>query len=91
MEFFIPGLFLFLISIALSFVVAPRFTPLVTAILSIAFLTWGVYQHYTMFASEYRLSTWQNSIKIYAPALMIAAIILFVIYLFIIIIMIMKI
>jgi hypothetical protein len=33
-----------------------------------------------MFAAEYRLSTWQQSLKIYAPAIMIGAIILFIIY-----------
>lgn len=80
MEFFIPGLLLFLVSIAVSFAIAPRFTPLVVALLSIAFLTYGVYNHYKMFAAEYRLSTWQESLKIYAPAIMIAAIIIFIIY-----------
>ena len=80
MEFFIPGLLLFLVSIAVSFIIAPRFTPLVIAILSIVFLTYGVYDHYKMFAAEYRLSTWQQSLKIYAPAIMIGAIILFIIY-----------
>jgi hypothetical protein len=80
MEFFIPGLLLFLVSITVSFVLAPRFTPLVVALLSLAFLTYGVYDHYKMFAAEYRLSTWQDSLKIYAPAIMIGAIILFIIY-----------
>ena len=80
MEFFIPGLLLFLVSIAITFIIVPRFTPLVVALLSIAFLSYGVYDHYKMFASEYRLSTWQQSLKIYAPAIMIMAIILFIIY-----------
>ena len=57
-----------------------EFTPLVAALLSIGFLTYGVYDHYKMFAAEYRLSTWQQSLKIYAPAIMIGAIILFIIY-----------
>ena len=48
--------------------------------LSIIFLTYGVYDHYKMFASEYRLSTWQQSLKVYAPAIMIIAIIIFIIY-----------
>jgi hypothetical protein len=80
MELFIPGLLLFLVSVIISFVVAPRFTPLVVALLSLGFLTYGVYNHYKMFAAEYRLSTWQESLKIYAPAIMIGAIILFIIY-----------
>lgn len=80
MEFFIPSLLLFLLAIGVTFAIAPRFTPLVAALLSIGFLTFGVYQHYKMFASEYRLSTWQQGLKVYAPALMIAAIIIFIIY-----------
>lgn len=80
MEFFIPSLLLFLVSIVVSLIIAPRFTPLVVALLSIVLLTFGVYDHYKMFASEYRLSTWQEGLKIYAPAIMIGAIILFIIY-----------
>lgn len=80
MEFFIPGLLLFLVSIAVTFALAPRFTPLVVAILSVVFLAYGVYDHYKMFAAEYRLSTWQQSLKIYAPAIMIGAIIIFIIF-----------
>lgn len=80
MEFFIPGLLLFLLAIGLSFALVPKATPLITAVLSIVFLTFGVYQHYKMFASEYRLSTWQSALKIYAPAVMIIGIIIFIIY-----------
>jgi hypothetical protein len=80
MELFIPGLFVFFLVIAISFAVIPRFTPLLAAILSIVFLVLGVRQHYMIFASEYRLSTWQDSLKIYAPAIMIGAMILFIIY-----------
>jgi L-asparagine transporter-like permease len=80
MEFFIPGLLLFLFTIIVTVVISPTSTPLIAAILSIIFLTYGVYDHYQLFASEYRLSTWQDGIKIYAPFLMIAAIILYIIY-----------
>jgi len=80
MEFFIPGLLLFLVSILVIFLVIPKFTPLIVAILSIAFLSYGVYDHYKMFASEYRLSTWQESLKIYAPAIMIITILLYIVY-----------
>ena len=80
MEFFIPGLLLFLLFLAIAFFVVPRATPMIAAILSIVFLTYGVHEHYKLFATEYRLSTWQESLKIYAPALMIAAIIIFIIY-----------
>lgn len=80
MEFFIPGLLLFLVSIGITLMIAPKATPIMAAILSIIFLTYGVYQHYKLFAYEYRLSTWQEGLKIYAPAIMIFAIILYIIY-----------
>jgi len=80
MELFIPGLCLFFLTIAITFLVVPRFTPLIIAVLAIVVLVVAIWQHYTMFQDEYRLSTWQESLKIYAPAIMIIAIILFIIY-----------
>lgn len=80
MEPFIPSILVFLLAIGVSFALVPRFTPLIIAVLSLALLTFGVYKHYKMFASEYRLSTWQESLKVYAPAIMIGAIILFIIF-----------
>lgn len=80
MEFFIPSLLLFLIAMVISFALAPNLSPIILAVLSIALLVFGVYHHYNMFASEYRLSTWQESLKIYAPAIMIGAIILYIMY-----------
>jgi hypothetical protein len=80
MEFFLPGLLLFFVAIIVTILIVPTITPMVAAILSILFLTYGVYDHYRMFASEYRLSTWQDGVKIYAPFIMIAGIILYVIY-----------
>jgi hypothetical protein len=80
MEFFIPGLLIFLVAIAIAVVVVPQTTPIIAAVLSILFLAYGVYDHYLLFAPEYRLSTWQDGIKIYAPFIMLAGIILFIIY-----------
>jgi predicted PurR-regulated permease PerM len=80
MQFFLPGLALFLFAIAITFFLAPYATPMVASILYIIFLSYGVYDHYHLFASEYRLSTWQDAWKIYAPFIMIGAIILYVIY-----------
>lgn len=80
MELFIPSLFVFILAILVCFILIPRFTPLITAILALGLLSYGVYDHYKLFATEYRLSTWQESLKIYAPAIMIGALILFIIY-----------
>jgi predicted PurR-regulated permease PerM len=80
MEFFIPGMVLFLIFLVLAFYFVPKATPMIAAILSIAFLIYGVRDHAQRFSSEYRLSTWQEGLKIYAPAIMLLVIIVFVIY-----------
>jgi hypothetical protein len=80
MEFFIPGLFLFLLTLFITFHIAPKATPFMASILSIIFLSYGVYHHQKLFAAEYRLSTWQDGLKIYAPAIMILAIIMYILY-----------
>jgi len=80
MELFLPSILVFLFAIILTFYVAPKLTPMIIAVLSAVFLSYGVYDHYKQFESEYRLSTWQEIFKVYAPAIMILAVILFVIY-----------
>lgn len=80
MELFLPGLFLFLISIAAAALLAPKATPLIASVLSMVFLTYGVYHHHKLFASEYRLATWQEGLKLYAPAVMIFAAMLVIMY-----------
>ena len=80
MEFFIPGLSIFLFAVVCVVIFAPKATPMVAAILSLLFLPYGVYDHYRMFLPEYRLSTWQQTFSLYSPYLMIGAIILYVIF-----------
>jgi len=80
MEFFLPGLFLFLLSIAVAALIAPKATPLIASLLSIVFLMYGVYHHHKLFAAEYRLATWQEGLKLYAPAVMIFAAVLVILY-----------
>ena len=72
MEFFVPGLLFFILTVLLTFYLAPKATPMMAAILSLVFLTYGVYDHYRLFASEYRSSTWQEPLLLlYSPAVMI--------------------
>jgi predicted PurR-regulated permease PerM len=80
MELFLPSVLVFLFAIILTFYISPKLTPMIVAVLSAVFLSYGVYDHYKQFESEYRLSTWQEIFKVYAPAIMILAVILFVIY-----------
>lgn len=76
MEFFLPGLAALLIAALIVFLVLPRLGAPILAVLSGLLLIYGVYNHYTLFFSEYRYSTWQDRLKFYAPFLMIGALIL---------------
>ena len=38
------------------------------------------YHHHRLFAAEYRLATWQEGLKLYAPAVMIFAVVLVILY-----------
>lgn len=81
MEFFMPGLLFFILTVIFTFYIAPKATPMIAAILSLVFLTYGVYDHYHMFASEYRSSTWQEPLLLmYSPAVMITVLLLYVLY-----------
>lgn len=83
MEFFLPSILFLLVACGIVFFVVPRFGPLVLAGVSLILLVAGVYNHYSMFATEYRLSTWQSGMTAYAPFIMIGALVLgILLYLF---------
>jgi hypothetical protein len=67
MELFLPGLFVLLVSSIFIFLVVPRFGSVVLGIVSIFTLIAVILHHSSMFNSEYRLSTWQNTLGSYAP------------------------
>jgi hypothetical protein len=83
MEFFLPSILFLLVACGIVFFVIPRFGPLVLAGISLVLLILGIYNHYSMFATEYRLSTWQSGMIGYAPFIMIGALVLAILlYLF---------
>jgi hypothetical protein len=83
MEFFLPSILFLLVACGIVFFVIPRFGPLVLAGVSLVLLGLGIYNHYSMFATEYRLSTWQSGMIGYAPFIMIGALVLAILlYLF---------
>ena len=82
MELFLPSLLVLLIAAAVIFVVLPRFGPVTLAIISLALLVFGVYQHMNTFGAEYRLSTWQTSLSGFAPFIMLGGIFVIVILYF---------
>ena len=70
MELFLPGIAALLISALIVFLVLPRLGAPVLVGLSVVLLVFCLYNHYTLFASEYRLSTWQEQLKWYAPVVL---------------------
>jgi predicted membrane protein len=79
MEFFLPSILVLLVAAAIVFFVIPRFGPLVLAVVSLILLGIGIYNHYSMFQNEYRLSTWQLGAVVYAPYILIGVVILMII------------
>jgi hypothetical protein len=71
MEFFIPSVLILLLAAAVIFFVLPRFGAPVLALISVALLVFGIYQHMNAFGTEYRLSTWQLGLVSYAPYVMV--------------------
>ena len=78
MELFIPGLVVLLIAALFAFVVLPKVGAKILVVVSLLALIAAGVHHYTFFASEYRLSTWQNSLSAYAPFIVLGIAILFI-------------
>ena len=74
MELFLPSLLVLLIAAGIVFVALPRFGPATLAVLSLALLVFGVYQHMNTFGTEYRLSTWQTGFSGFTPFIMLGGI-----------------
>jgi len=67
MELFIPGLILLVVSAFFVFMILPRIGPAVlVGVALFAIFAAGIH-HYSMFSSEYRLSTWQYGLAAYTP------------------------
>lgn len=80
MELFLPSLFVFLLAAVVVIVVVPRFSPLIIVSLAIALLVAGTYHHFEVFWNEYRQSTWQDTLKIFAPTLILIAIFVYLLF-----------
>lgn len=80
MELFLPSVLVFLVTAAIVFVLIPRFSPLIIVTLAIALLLLGTYHHFELFWNEYRQSTWQDTLKIFAPTLILIAIFVYLLF-----------
>lgn len=79
MELFLPGLLVLLISAIFVFMVIPRIGNIGLAIFCGLSLVAVLIHHSSLFASEYRLSTWQNSLAVYTPFIVLGVAILIII------------
>jgi len=73
MEFFLSSMAFLLVIALIVFLVVPRLGATVLVGLSVVLLVGCLYSHYSLFASEYRFSTWQERLKWMAPAVMYTA------------------
>ena len=58
--------------------IIPKFSPLIIVILSCILLVAGTYHHFTLFKNEYKQSTWQDALTLFAPGIMILVILLYI-------------
>lgn len=78
MELLIPGIWVLLGAVIVAFGIVPRLGPTIVLLVAAAMLGLGVYHHYKLFHNEYRLATWTDKIRTYGPAVLIVAMVLFI-------------
>jgi hypothetical protein len=80
MELFLPSLLVFLVAIIILAFLLPRMSPLIIVLMSAGLLGFGIYHHFNLFWDEYRQSTWQEQMRLFAPGIMLGVIILYVLF-----------
>lgn len=80
MEFFLPSLFIFLLAVIVISFVVPRMSPMIIIAMSAVLLGFGVYHHFKLFWNEYKQSTWQDQLRLFAPGIMLTVIIIYVLF-----------
>jgi hypothetical protein len=78
MELFLPSILVIIFAALVIMLVIPNFSPLIIVILSVILLTASSYHHFHFFWHEYRDSTWQTNLKIFAPGIIIAAVFIYI-------------
>ncbi len=75
MELFIPSLVVLVLGAIFLFAFLPRLSPYVLGGLAVSMFGLGLWQHYTMFPYEYRISVASDTIKQYSGFIMLLAVI----------------
>jgi len=80
MELFLPSILIFLLAAIVVVVLIPQFSPIIIVTLAIVLLVAGMYNHFSMFWDEYKQSTWQQSLTLFAPGIIIIAIFVYLFF-----------
>jgi predicted membrane protein len=80
MELFLPSILISILAILVVILLIPKFSPLIIVVLAAILLYVATTQHLNMFWDEYKQSTWQQNLKLFAPGIMIGAVVIFVLY-----------
>jgi len=80
MELFLPSILISILAILVVILLIPKFSPLIIVVIAAILLYVATTQHLNMFWDEYKQSTWQQNLKLFAPGIMIAAVVIFVLY-----------
>ena len=78
MELFIPSLLVLLIISLFVFLVIPRMSIPIILFFSMVSLVYVLRNHYYLFYSEYRYSTWQYTLQQYAPYVIVFVLAVFI-------------
>jgi len=78
MQLFFPSVILVILAFLIIFLIMPKFSPLVIVSISAVLLVAGTYNHFVTFWNEYQQSTWQNNLKLFAPGIFIATLLVYV-------------
>lgn len=70
MEFFLPSMLIIILAVGLSIFIAPNLSPYALIIGSIVSMIIALYNHYSLFANEYRVMSWLEGAKAFAPSFM---------------------
>jgi hypothetical protein len=75
MEWFIPSLIVLVLAGVVVFFAIPKLSPYTLGVIAFIMFTLGVWQHYTMFPYEYKISYVHDLVKQYSGFLMLLGII----------------
>jgi hypothetical protein len=80
MELFLPSILVFILAALMVFLVLPQLNSIMLVVMAGLLVLLGTYHHFKIFWDEYRQSTWQESLKIFAPGVIIAMIFVYLFF-----------